>query len=73
MSIKTLEKAINQLERKRRPQRQSVIVWFYGEPLHGLPAERDPDIEYFHIVHDTPDWREQWERIPVKNRQSAGA
>ena len=68
MNSRTLEKAVKRLESIHRPQRQCLIVWFYGEPWGGLPAERDPSIQYFHIVHDTPNWREQWERVPVKNR-----
>ncbi len=69
MSIRTLEKAVRQLECRHRPQRQQMIIWFYGKPWGELPAERDPGIEYLHLVHDTPDWREQWERIPEKSRQ----
>ena len=68
MSRRTMETAVRQLESRRKPQRQQMIIWFCGEPWSELPAERDPDIEYLILAHDTPDWREQWERIPVKNR-----
>ena len=72
MSRRTMETAVGRLERRQKPCRQRYIVWFCGKPWGELPAERDPDIQYFHLACDTPDWREQWERIPVKNRQSAG-
>ena len=73
MSSRTLEKAVERLESIHRPQRQRYVVWFHDKPLHGLPAERDPNVQYVHFRCDSPNWREQWERIPVKNRQSAGA
>lgn len=77
MSRRTMETAVERLERRQMPCRQRYIVWFNGRPWGKLPDERDDAVQYVHHFAgrrpSAAEWARLWLSIPAKNRQSTGA